>query len=80
MVHAMDACLKNRLRLWRANAGLTLEEVSDLTGLSPAMLSLVERGKRQLAPMTRVRVARCLGVRVGELFDVEPVDEVSGAA
>lgn len=80
MVHGMDACLKNRLRRWRANAGLTLEEVSDLTGLSPAMLSLVERGERQLAPMTRVRVARCLGVKVRDLFDVEPADEVSGAA
>jgi transcriptional regulator with XRE-family HTH domain len=51
----MEPCLKNRLRLWRAAAGLTLEEVSDLTGLSPGMLSLVERGHRQLAPMTRVR-------------------------
>lgn len=79
----METCLKNRLRLWRASAGLTLEEVSDLTGLSPGMLSLVERGQRQLAPMTRVRVARCLGVKVRDLFDVEPVDEngeMSGAA
>lgn len=80
MVHGMETCLKNRLRLWRANAGLTLEEVADLTGLSPAMLSLVERGDRNLAPMTKVRVARCLGVKVRDLFDVDPADEVSGAA
>lgn len=77
MVHGMDTCLNNRLRLWRANAGLTLEETSDLTGISPAMLSLVERGKRQLAPMTRVRVARCLGVPIRELFDVEEVADAS---
>lgn len=76
----METCLKNRLRLWRAQAGLTLEEVSDLTGVSPAMLSLVERGQRQLAPMTRVRVARCLGVPIRDLFEVEPPEEVSGAA
>lgn len=73
----METCLKNRLRLWRAAAGLTLEEVSDLTGLSPGMLSLVERGHRQLAPMTRVKVARCLGVRVRDLFDVEEVADAS---
>lgn len=73
----MDTCLKNRLRLWRAHAGLTLEEVSDLTGLSPAMLSRVETGQRQLAPMTRVRVARCLGVPIRDLFDVEDVADAS---
>jgi transcriptional regulator with XRE-family HTH domain len=65
--------LRNRLRLWRAQEGLTLEEVGDLTGLSPAMLSRVERGERQLAPLTRVRVARCLGVPVRELFEVVEV-------
>lgn len=45
----MSERLKNRLRLWRADAGLTLEEVSDLTGVSTAMLSRAERGERQLA-------------------------------
>jgi transcriptional regulator with XRE-family HTH domain len=68
--------LKNRLRLWRAENGLTLEEESDLTGLSIAMLSRVERGQRQLAPLTRVRVARRLGMRVRDLFEVEELDDV----
>lgn len=71
----MSERLKNRLRLWRADAGLTLEEVSDLTGVSTAMLSRAERGERQLAPMTRVRVARRLGVPIHELFEVEAIDE-----
>lgn len=69
----------NRLRLWRADNGLSLDEMSGLTGLSPSMLSLAERGLRQLAPMTRVRVARRLGARVADLFDVEPVDESDDA-
>ncbi|HEY9475769.1 MAG TPA: helix-turn-helix transcriptional regulator [Mycobacteriales bacterium] len=66
------------LRRWRVDACLTLDEVSDLTGLSKAMWSRVERGERSLAPMTRVRVARRLGVRVRDLFPVD--DELSDAA
>jgi transcriptional regulator with XRE-family HTH domain len=56
------------LRRWRVVQGLTLEEVADLTGVSVPMLSRVERGQRDLAPMTRVRLARLLGVRLGALF------------
>lgn len=70
----MRECLKNRLRLWRTGEGLTLEEVSDLTGVSVPMLSRVERGERQLAPLTKVRVARRLGVPVQVLFEVEPIE------
>ena len=73
----MDRRLNNRLRLWRANAGLTLEEVADLTGLSVAMLSRVERGQREFSPTTKVRIARCLGVRVRDLFEVEPMQEAA---
>ena len=50
------------LRQWRTDHDLTLEEISDLTGLSVPMLSRVERGKRRLAPLRRVAVARRLGV------------------
>jgi transcriptional regulator with XRE-family HTH domain len=70
--------LNNRLRLWRAEQGLTLEELSDLVGLSVPMLSRVERGQRQLAPLTKVRVARRLGVRVSDLFPVEELDVAVG--
>lgn len=63
------------LRRWRMENGITLQEAADLCDLSEAMLSLVERGKRNLAPLTKVRVARCLGARVSELFDVEVADE-----
>lgn len=66
------------LRSWRHDAGLSLSDVAGLTGLSTAMLSRVERGQRQLAPLTRVAVARRLGVSVAELFPVVPVaDEVA---
>lgn len=71
----MKERLTNRLRLWRAENGLTLEETADLTGLSISMLSRVERGERNLAPLTKVQVARRLGVAVHEIFDVEQLEE-----
>ena len=67
----------NRIRDWRLQLGYSLEEVADLTGLSIAMLSRVERGQRQLSPAARVAVARRLGVPIRELFDVEELTEAS---
>jgi len=61
----------SRLRLWRIGAGLTLEDLSGLTGLSEAYLSRVERGHRKLKPLDRVRVARAVGAPVGALFEPE---------
>lgn len=72
------APLDNRLRLWRVQHGYLLEEVSDLTGVSVPMLSRVERGERHLRRETKVRVARCLGVPIRDLFNVEETDD--GAA
>ena len=65
--------LRSRLRQWRVDAGLSLDEAADLTGMSKSMLSRVERGERELAPMSKVRVARRLGVRVSDLFEVEEI-------
>ncbi|MET8381604.1 helix-turn-helix transcriptional regulator [Streptosporangium canum] len=68
------------LRVWRLKNGLSLEDVADLSGLSPAMISRVERGQRQMAPLTKVKVARRLGVRVRDLFEVESAMETADAA
>ncbi|MEU8275718.1 helix-turn-helix domain-containing protein [Microbispora bryophytorum] len=62
-----------RFRAWRLAKELSLDEVADLTGLSKAMLSRAERGQRELAPMTKVKVARRLGVAVRDLFEVSEV-------
>ncbi len=64
-----------KLRDWRNEQGYTLDEVSGITGLSPAMLSLVERGLRNLRPATKILLARRLGVAVSDLFDLEPFPE-----
>lgn len=75
--------LSNRLRLWRLDHGLTLEEVAGLTGLNVGFLSRVERGERGVAPLTKVQLARRLGAPVQDLFEVEPLpddDADEGAA
>jgi transcriptional regulator with XRE-family HTH domain len=61
----------SRLRRWRKANDLSLDELADLTGISKPMLSRAERGERRLAPLTRVKVARRLGVPVRDLFEVE---------
>lgn len=62
---------ESRLRRWRSKSGFTLQDVSDLTGVSTAMLSRLERRQRRIAPGRKVAMARALGVRVGELFEPE---------
>lgn len=64
----------SKLRAWRTSKGLSLDDVSALTGLSKGMLSHSERGERELAALTKVRMARRLGVPVRSLFDV-PADQ-----
>ena len=62
---------KTRLGEWRKREGLTLAELSGLTGISVPMFCLVENGKKTFAPKTKVIVARRLGVPIHELFEVE---------
>lgn len=64
-----------KLAAWREAEGITLQEQSDLTGLSVSTLSRLERGMRKVRPATKVRIARRLGVPIRELFEVEELDE-----
>ena len=70
---AATSSATSRLRAWREAEGLSLGEVSGLTGISVPMLSRVERGLKQMAPLTRVQFARRLGLPVQELFDIDPL-------
>lgn len=65
---------ESKLRGWRLAEGLSLAEVSGLTGVSVPMLSRVERGERQMSARAKVTVARRLGVAIGELFEIEPLE------
>ena len=43
--NAVIAAIGNRLRNFRQERQMTLQELADVTDLSPSMLSLVERGR-----------------------------------
>ncbi len=77
---AMQSALKHpddptRLRRWRSSAGWTLQELADVVGCSTSMLSRLERGQRNASPRLKVLMARRLGVAVGDLFEVEPIED-----
>lgn len=59
---------RTMLRAWRLRQGWSLEEVADLTGLSVGQLSKIERGQHMPRPRMRIRIARALGARVGQIF------------
>ncbi|MDT3438363.1 helix-turn-helix transcriptional regulator [Pseudofrankia sp. BMG5.37] len=60
----------SRLRAWRLTRGWRLADVADLTGYSISMISLVERGQRNLSAADKVRIAQALRCRVSDLFDI----------
>jgi transcriptional regulator with XRE-family HTH domain len=70
-----------RFGAWRKQRGWTLAEVAALTGLSVTSVAQAERGELELAPPTKVLMARRLRARVDELFEVpeapDPI-EVAG--
>lgn len=63
--------LGTRIRTLRGELQLTLQAVADRTGLSPSMISMIERAQTSPSIGTLVAISSALGVRVGDLFDFE---------
>jgi transcriptional regulator with XRE-family HTH domain len=68
---------RSRLRDFRMATGWTLEEAAALVGCSATYLSRLERDQRTATPAMKVQIARRLGAKVGDLFDVVPLDDVA---
>jgi transcriptional regulator with XRE-family HTH domain len=69
--NVLDAVGKN-LRTLRRTRNLTLQALSERTGLSISMLSLLERGKASPSVGTLVVVSSELGVPISELLGSPP--------
>ena len=69
----MQGSLPTRLRVLRAERGLTLREAAALTDVRPGTLSELERGVRHPHDVTLSRIAKGYGVPVEELLEEEPV-------
>jgi transcriptional regulator with XRE-family HTH domain len=63
-----------RIRRLRLERHLTLQVMSDRTGLSASMISMVERGRTSPSIGTLVAIASALRIHMSELFDGETVE------
>lgn len=68
----MQNTLARKLRVLRAERGLTLREAEELTGVDKDTLSKIERGLRRPYDVTLSKLAKGYGVPVEELLE-EPV-------
>lgn len=50
------------LKAWRAERGVSQQELADLSGLSAGLIGLIETGRRQPGPANLISIARALGV------------------
>ena len=66
--------LVSKMRAYRQLQGLSLYDVGRAAGISASMLSLVERGFRQLTNEDKGRVAQVLGCELEMIFDDEDAD------
>jgi transcriptional regulator with XRE-family HTH domain len=68
----VQGSLAHRLRVLRAERGLTLREAASITGVAKETISDIERGLRQPHDPTLAKIAKGYGVPVGDLLE-EPV-------
>lgn len=71
------ALIASRARALRAEQHLTIEQLSQRSGLSPEMISRIERHRVAPSVRTLERVARGLGVPLTTLFTEDAVAVVS---
>ncbi|MGO4387112.1 helix-turn-helix domain-containing protein [Microvirga sp. 2YAF29] len=76
----LNAHLAARLRTLRAEQGLTLDHLSERTGVSRSMISLIERGESSPTAVILDKLAGGLGATLASLFADERTSEASPLA
>jgi len=74
------AALGARIRTMRKERGAKLNELAEMTGLSSAFLSRLERGQVSSSVANLIQIANALGVAVAELFHDSSIASRSEAA
>src|SRR6478735_8978411 len=72
------ATLGQRMRHFRTEAGITLEQLGSDVGVAPSQLSLMENGKREPRLSLLSAIADRLGVSVQQLLDESAPSERAG--
>jgi transcriptional regulator with XRE-family HTH domain len=79
VVDALRETGPTKFKTWRERQGWSLEECAGLTGFSKSHIAYIESHPTAIRdPRTRVRIARCLGCKVSDLF--EPLSDPVTAA
>ncbi|AAT88420.1 XRE family transcriptional regulator [Leifsonia xyli subsp. xyli] len=72
---ADTATLGHRIRHFRTQRGLTLDELGGAASVAASQLSLIDNGKREPRVTLLAGIAAALGVPVSDLLSAEPPDE-----
>ena len=75
-MHDIEDVVRTRLRSLRTTLGLSLDELSARTNLSPSTISRVETGKRTISLDILLPLASALQVDLDALLDVRSDDDV----
>jgi transcriptional regulator with XRE-family HTH domain len=70
-----DSKLNEKLRALRKERGLSIAQVSEMTGISSAFLSQVENGKNDITVTRLMRLVEAFGISVADLL---PGDQTVG--
>ncbi len=71
MVEQLYRQLGQRIRAFRTQANLTIEELAEKSDLDTQYLGFIERGQGKPSLNALQRIATALGVEVGELFQFQ---------
>jgi transcriptional regulator with XRE-family HTH domain len=78
--HPEPAHVGTRLRAQRESRGLTLREVARRIGVSPSLISQIERDKVNPSVSTLYALVRELGLSMGDLFEADGAAATSSRA
>jgi XRE family transcriptional regulator, regulator of sulfur utilization len=67
-VTSVSSVAGETLRTWRQEAGLSIREVAERSGLSVSFISLVERGKTEIAFVRLIRLADVFGRQASDVL------------
>ena len=69
-----DKTVASRLRSLRSERGLTLDQLGELSGVSRAMISRIERGEASPTAALLARLCSALGLSLSSFFEGDAVD------
>jgi|KBSSwiStaDraftv2_1062776.scaffolds.fasta_scaffold422748_4 putative transcriptional regulator len=69
----MEGTLRNHIKLERARRNLTQEQLADLAGVTRKTINTIETGRFVPSTILALTLARVLGVRVEDLFELDTI-------